>query len=322
MNVSAVTARKATSEPVETPLIARPAVASFQYVLDKAQQIAPEASRCVVQQGDTLWGLCEARLSRPGSTPTAREIGAAVNCVAKTNNMANPDLILVGQQVDLSVLDDLTTSETLHSVQSARWTETPPPLVPRDPAAVVADSEIKASDALLVRDIEEAASVVRSILGAKPVASSAALSSTIVPKSARPWSRVLDGTGRLTSEFGMREDPFTGRPQHHDGIDIAAEAGTAILPCKSGEVVFSGWNAGYGKTVIVRHDDGTETVYGHASKVLVGAGDQVEPHAAIALVGSTGRSTGPHLHFELRKHGRAVDPVPLLTRELQVAQAF
>jgi murein DD-endopeptidase MepM/ murein hydrolase activator NlpD len=322
MNVNAVTIRESISEPVAARQVARLTTPSFQHVLEKAEDTGPDSASCTVKQGDTLWGLCEARLSRSGDMPTAREVSAAVDRVAEANTLANPDLIFVGQRVDLSALDDVAAPKTAPPVQSAQWTGGPPPLVPRNPAAAVPNAEMKATEALASRGIKDAASVVRSILQGKGIATSAVLTSDAMTKSDSPWSQVLDGTARLTSEFGIRKDPFTGRPQHHNGIDIAAETGTAILPCKSGQVVFSGWSAGYGKTVIVRHDDGAETVYSHASKLLVGAGDQVGPDDAIALVGSTGRSTGPHLHFELRKHGRAVDPVPLLARELQVAQAF
>jgi len=89
-------------------------------------------------------------------------------------------------------------------------------------------------------------------------------------------------------------------------------------------VVFSGWKPGYGKTIIVRHDDGLETRYGHASKTLVKPGDRVDEGAEIALLGNTGRSTGPHLHFEVRRDGRSVDPLPYIQRgqQLQVAQAL
>lgn len=141
--------------------------------------------------------------------------------------------------------------------------------------------------------------------------------------SSSPWSRVLGGPARLTSKYGMRKDPFTGRPQFHDGVDIAAKSGTDVYPSMPGRVTFSGWKPGYGKVVVVEHANGLETVYGHASKLLVKAGDTVTADSAIAHVGSTGRSTGPHLHFEVRKNNVPVDPLPLLTGEsLHVAEAL
>ncbi|MDX9975591.1 MAG: M23 family metallopeptidase [FCB group bacterium] len=128
-----------------------------------------------------------------------------------------------------------------------------------------------------------------------------------------PWSQILGQPAHLTSEFGIRKDPFTRRWVQHEGLDLAAPEGTTVTPMRAGEVVYSGWQSGYGKMVIVRHDDGLETVYGHGSKLLVRAGERVTEDTPLAEVGSTGRSTGSHLHFEVRKDGSAVDPVPYLT---------
>lgn len=127
-----------------------------------------------------------------------------------------------------------------------------------------------------------------------------------------PWHPVLKGTARLSSEYGMRKDPFSGRLAFHGGIDLAASRGTEITSLRAGEVVFSGWKGGYGNTVVVRHDDGLESVYGHAAKALVSVGDTVQAGDVIAEVGSTGRSTGPHLHLEMRRHGKAINPMPHL----------
>jgi murein DD-endopeptidase MepM/ murein hydrolase activator NlpD len=128
-----------------------------------------------------------------------------------------------------------------------------------------------------------------------------------------PWGRLVEGSARLTSEFGHRTDPFTGRPDYHRGIDLAADFGARVRPYAPGVVTFSGWQPGYGKLVIVRHDDGLETAYGHNASNLVRRGDSVDADTVIALVGSTGRSTGPHLHFEVRENGEPVDPVPYLS---------
>jgi murein DD-endopeptidase MepM/ murein hydrolase activator NlpD len=138
-----------------------------------------------------------------------------------------------------------------------------------------------------------------------------------------PWNLVVEGPARLTSGFGMRHDPFNGQMQHHNGVDLAAQPGAPIYALKKGLVVFSGWQPGYGKVVILRHSDGLETVYGHNERNLARKGQTVAPDSAIALVGSSGRSTGPHLHFEVRKNGRAVDPIPYLKRSaLKVAEVF
>ena len=125
---------------------------------------------------------------------------------------------------------------------------------------------------------------------------------------AKPWKAVVEGAVAISSPFGLRMDPFTGQLKQHDGIDLAAPAGSAVSALEAGHVVFSGWKPGCGNTVIVQHEDGLETLYGHLSKALVQVGDQVAAHAPIACVGSTGHSTGPHLHFEIRRNGQALDP--------------
>lgn len=138
--------------------------------------------------------------------------------------------------------------------------------------------------------------------------------------TANPWAPVLDVPGRITSTYGKRNDPFTGRPDFHDGIDIAADFGSRIRPVRDGVVTFSGWQPGYGKVVIVRHGNGLETVYGHNAANLVKAGDRVNAQSVLGLLGSTGRSTGPHLHFEVRRNGRSIDPMPYLQKEQLAAR--
>lgn len=118
--------------------------------------------------------------------------------------------------------------------------------------------------------------------------------------------------GRISSEYGSRNDPFTGETRFHHGLDIAAPAGTPVYPAAQGTVIFSGKREGYGNLVEIRHDDGTVTRYGHTAMNLVRQGDKAEAGVPIALVGSTGRSTGPHLHFEVVKDGASVDPGTML----------
>jgi len=127
-----------------------------------------------------------------------------------------------------------------------------------------------------------------------------------------PVAAALHAPARITSGYGMRRDPFNGRPAFHRGVDLAVKSGTDIYPVKEGVVKFSGWQPGYGRMVIVEHDDGLETVYAHNSSNLVQPGERVSPDAAIAKSGSSGRSTGPHLHFEVREGGKAIDPMPHL----------
>ena len=117
---------------------------------------------------------------------------------------------------------------------------------------------------------------------------------------------------RLTSRFGIRKDPFTGVQSSHTGVDMACPTGTPIYACMSGSVVYSGWSNIFGNYVIINHGNGYQTLYGHMSKILARKGQSVSQGTRIGLVGSTGYSTGPHLHLTVYKNGKLVDPLTLL----------
>jgi len=114
--------------------------------------------------------------------------------------------------------------------------------------------------------------------------------------------------GWLTSYFGMRKSPYTGRPKKHEGLDIAANTGTPVVATADGVVARIETSSGYGKTVILDHGYGYRTLYAHNSKFLVKRGQKVSRGDKIAEVGNTGRSTGPHVHYEILLNGVPVDP--------------
>lgn len=113
---------------------------------------------------------------------------------------------------------------------------------------------------------------------------------------------------RMSSPFGYRKHPIGGGSKMHKGIDFSANRGTRILSTDSGVVKFSGWKGGYGYCVVVDHQNGYESLYGHCSKLIADVGDNVNRGDLIAEVGSTGASTGNHLHFEILKGNTAIDP--------------
>ena len=116
-------------------------------------------------------------------------------------------------------------------------------------------------------------------------------------------------SGWMSSHFGRRTDPFTGKSAWHRGVDFAGRAGTEIVAVADGVVTYSGERSGYGNMVEINHGNGYVTRYAHNVDNLVAVGDAVEQGQSIALMGSTGRATGPNLHFEVRHLGRPVDPV-------------
>ncbi len=123
--------------------------------------------------------------------------------------------------------------------------------------------------------------------------------------------------GWVSSGFGMRADPFHGRQVWHNGVDIAGKMGSDVLAVAAGVVTFAGDNSGYGKMVEITHDNGYITRYGHNSDLYVTLGEIVKKGQVVSAMGSSGRSTGPHVHFEVYKHGRSVDPASYIRRTVR-----
>ncbi len=117
----------------------------------------------------------------------------------------------------------------------------------------------------------------------------------------------------VSSSFGMRRDPFSHRRQFHRGLDLSAPEGMKVVPALEGTVVFAGARGGYGNLVVVRHSPELETRYAHLGSIEVKAGDLVGSQDVLGTVGSSGRSTGPHLHFEVLRQGIAIDPAANLS---------
>jgi len=118
--------------------------------------------------------------------------------------------------------------------------------------------------------------------------------------------------GQISSPFGWRRSPFGRRRVFHSGLDIRAPRGRGIVSAGEGRVVYAGWMSGYGKTVVISHAGGITTLYGHCSSLMVGSGSYIRRGQLIARVGSTGRSTGNHLHFEVRRNSTPMNPLRFL----------
>lgn len=148
--------------------------------------------------------------------------------------------------------------------------------------------------------------------------SSAELETLILAKTGKSGKSFGSGImvwplrGRITSNYGYRRHPMWGGRNFHTGVDVANKYGTPIMAADSGNVIFSGWWDGYGKAIVIDHGKQTTTVYGHMSRIYKQVGASVAKGQIIGLVGSTGYSTGPHLHFEVRKKGKPVNPMPFL----------
>jgi murein DD-endopeptidase MepM/ murein hydrolase activator NlpD len=153
----------------------------------------------------------------------------------------------------------------------------------------------------LVRAQEEAAEQERARTGAP----------TIAPPNGGTMQWPL--AGPITSPYGMRLNPFGGgNTEYHPGIDIGVDVGTTVAAAAAGKVIIVGWVSGYGNYIAIDHGGGISTGYGHLSQFFVSVGQEVQRGQAIGASGNTGRSTGPHLIFEVRRNGTPVDPNPYL----------
>ncbi len=135
-----------------------------------------------------------------------------------------------------------------------------------------------------------------------------------VPQDGRKYlvlSWPIPATG-VNSLFGPRKDPLDGTTRYHAGVDLDAEYGTVIEASAAGWVSDATWHAGHGRRVVVEHDGGYQTVYSHLSQILAVAGTWVRTGEALGSVGNSGRSTGPHLHFEINRWGEHLDPLDFL----------
>jgi murein DD-endopeptidase MepM/ murein hydrolase activator NlpD len=131
---------------------------------------------------------------------------------------------------------------------------------------------------------------------------------------ATPWRRgcsrwLPTSNAKVTSGFGWRQDPISGQTRFRRGVDLRAAAGDEVTSTGSGRVVFSGNDGAYGTTVVVEHANGLSTRYAHLLSALVHLGDEVEEGQTVGLAGQSGRTTGPHVHYEVRASGQAVDPL-------------
>lgn len=123
--------------------------------------------------------------------------------------------------------------------------------------------------------------------------------------------------GRLTSPFGYRRDPFTGKRSFHTGIDISCNIGTPAKSTLDGTVAFTGVSPIYGKYIIISHDGGYQSMYGHLSSIIMKRGQTVLQGSTIGYTGNSGRSTGPHLHFSIYKNGKLIDPLSVLNTKFK-----
>ena len=175
------------------------------------------------------------------------------------------------------------------------------------------DEKINAEKKRIAQQKLEAARQARAIANArarqKALAGGGVAENSNTSKTDGRYTWPVPSSHRITEYFGWRSHPMTGRMHRHIGLDIGAPTGTAIVAADSGRVIYAGWDGNYGNVVRIQHPDGYTTAYAHASAIFVSVGQSVTRGEKIAAVGSTGLSTGPHLHFEVRTGREPLNPL-------------
>ena len=242
-----------------------------------------EVTTYKVKEGDSLWSI-------------ANKFNLDINTLFGCNEMKNPNYLRVGMSLRIpnqdGVFYKVKSGDTLAKLASKYGTTV---------------ALIQQANGLEGTNIAKGVEIF--IPGAKPVVS--------VYKAARSISGSRVGfrwplRGRISSSFGWRRHPITKRRDFHTGIDIARPYGTIIRAAAAGRVVYAGWMGGYGRVVVIEHGKGYSTLYAHCSRLLVRKGQRVSSGQAIGKVGSSGRATGAHLHFEVRYRNKPINPMKVL----------
>lgn len=238
-------------------------------------------SQYTVRAGDTISGI-------------SQKFGLGnISTLIAVNNIDNVRSLRSGQKLVVPSIDGL-----VHIV------------APGESLNTVAETyDVSVEDLVDVNDLDS--EILEA--GVKLFVPGARLDSDVLRKAmGEVFSYPITARWRLTSRFGRRADPFTGVASNHTGIDMACPSGTPIYSALSGTVAYTGFSSVFGNYVIVKHYDGYQTLYGHMSKITTTKGASVSQGTKIGLVGSTGYSTGPHLHFTVYKNGKLVDPLTVL----------
>ena len=231
-----------------------------------------------VQTGDSLWSI-------------SQKFNISVDALLTANNVKNVHYLNIGEELRIPNI-----SGVFYKVKRGD-----------NLSSIALKYSVRVNDIADVNDLDSATIQVGQTL-------------FIPGGSLNDWERAtLMGTtfkvpvqGRITSKLGFRIDPFLHRRAYHTGIDIANKVGTPVHASQYGRVVYTGYKGNYGKTVIIVHPEGYRTLYAHLHKIYVKQGQAVRQGEKIGLLGNTGRSTGPHLHFEIQQNRKILDPLKVM----------
>lgn len=288
--------------------------ATFDYALEAEIQIMEEAMRNLVlddttvdyTDDGTLSAVTNFSFTNPVSyqeytvksgdniSSISKKYGLTnISTLISVNNISNAKQLRVGQKLKIPSIDGI-----IHTVNAGETLE-----------GISAKYNCDYSAILDVNDMTS--SLLQK--GERIFIPGKALDQSSLKKAlGELFIKPIAGAYRLTSPYGYRADPFTGVRSFHTGIDMAIATGTPIRAAMDGKIATAGWNNVYGNYVIITHDNGYQTLYAHMQKYIVATGQKVTQGSTIGYVGSTGYSTGPHLHFSVYKNSKLIDPMTVL----------
>jgi murein DD-endopeptidase MepM/ murein hydrolase activator NlpD len=260
----------------------------------KLKQAPPlQMTDYVVKNGDTLWNIANA-------------FNLDVNTIFGCNKVSEGDILKVGSIVRIpnqdGIFETVKSGDTLDKLAKEYGIYAEAILSAN---GMTDASSLKQGGQIFLPGAKVAAYLES---GAKKSAVASNVKGKVTAKRGFGWPVV----GKISSSYGWRRDPINRGRDFHTGLDIRAPYGRTIVASAAGKVVHSGWMGGYGRAIVISHPGNVTTLYGHCSKLLVNVGASVKRGQAIARVGSTGRSTGNHLHFEVRSGGSPMNPIKVL----------
>jgi murein DD-endopeptidase MepM/ murein hydrolase activator NlpD len=262
--------------------------------VQKLKQAPPlQMTEYAVKNGDTLWNIANA-------------FDLDVNTIFGCNKLSEGDILKVGSIVQVPNQDGIF--ETVKSGQTLDKLAKEYSIYPEAIASangITDPSFLKQGDRIFLPGAKVAALVES---GGRTRAVASGVMDKVTAKRGFGWPVV----GKISSSYGWRRHPIRKNRDFHTGLDIRAPRGRTIVASAAGKVVHSGWMGGYGRTIVISHPGNITTLYAHCSQLLVKVGSSVKRGQAIAKVGSTGRSTGNHLHFEVRSGGSPMNPITVL----------
>jgi len=270
-------------------------------------------SKYEIRKGDTLYGI-------------ARKFNTSYKLIIRANAISGPDSLHAGNTLDVpnrnGVSYKVVRGDTLTSISSRFKADMGDVKRNND----ILDGKLRAGETIFIPDASELKKVTPDRIASRNNSHKKHLEvddnidknttereiqkNNINTKRSVAFMWPL--RGRITSGFGSRSDPFSGRRSFHNGIDISAVQGTPVKACAEGEVIFSGWKDGYGNLIVLKHKNGYISVYGHNSVLKKTEGDIISRGDIIALSGMTGAVTGAHLHFEIQKYQTPLNPLRMM----------